>query len=213
MISYLLPSGDMSGGAPYRPVPAVYARAPVSEGRPLPIFGEVGTGGLASESFYRLRNGYAMFEVVESGKTKDAAQYAPFVGLMQTISAGFGRTKTRLPEVFGVSRQTLYNWSAGEAPKPHHHAKLRELAAAAAAFTRIGLKPTSTTLDRTIAQGKSFLQLLNEGANGEETALRLARIVKRANESRARLDSIVGARRGTRPEISEMGTPSFAEDV
>lgn len=211
MISSLFLSIDSPERALHRPIPAVYARIPVSEGRPLRGFGDVGTGGLGSESFYRLRNGYHLFEVVKSVKNEEAKPYAPFADLMQIISAGFGRTKTRLPEVFGVSRQTLYNWLAGETPKERHQAKLHELAAAATVFTRAGFKPTSTSLDRTVAQGKSLLQLLSEGANGEETAAKLVRIVQRGNDSRARLDAILGNQKGPRPEVSEMGTPTFAE--
>ncbi|MCL2715833.1 MAG: hypothetical protein FWD68_14965 [Alphaproteobacteria bacterium] len=91
---------------------------------------------------------------------------APFAELLQKIQTGFGRTMARLPAVFGVSRQTLYNWLGGETPKPTHHEKLRQLAEAAQYFSEVGFKPTSLTPDRTISQGKSLLQLVREGADG-----------------------------------------------
>lgn len=213
MISSLVTVGASFEGALHRPVPAVYARMPVSEGRPLSCFGAVGTGGQASESFYRERNGYSLPEIVIFFKAEKAQPFAPFVNLMQQISAGFGRTKTRLPEVFGVSRQTIYNWMNGETPKPQHHAKLKELAAAANVFTNDGFKPTSLALDRTVSKGKSLLQLLSQGADGAETAAKLVRIVKRGNESLAKLDAMLGDRNGPRPEVPDMGTPSFAEDA
>lgn len=53
---------------------------------------------------------------------------------MLDIKAGFGRTMMRLPEVLGVSRQTLCNWLDGETPKEPHQAKLVELAEAARIF-------------------------------------------------------------------------------
>ena len=137
---------------------------------------------------------------------------SPFVDLMTEVKAGFGRTMSRLPEIFGVSRQSLYNWLDGETPKDVHHAKLEQLAAAARVFTELGFKPTSATLDRTVAQGKSLLQLLSEGADGKEAAKKLVRIVQRGADSRARLDALLGGRKA-RPDASDMGTPTFNEEV
>lgn len=98
---------------------------------------------------------------------------APYAELMQVIKSGFGRTMSRLPEVFGVSRQTIGSWMKGETPKPVHQEKLRQLAEAARIFSALGFKPTSLALDRTITQGKSLLQLLSEGADGRDAAKRL----------------------------------------
>ena len=151
----------------YRPVPAIYGRAYAASGSgtpPMTLFGGAGTGGLESESFYRARQGYRPFIIIE--RPAPAPAVSPFVGLMNEVKAGFGRTMSRLPEVFGVSRQSLYNWLDGETPKDVHHAKLEQLAAAARVFTELGFKPTSATLDRTVLQSKSLLQLLGEGEIG-----------------------------------------------
>ena len=209
MIAAFLPfdaTGDFSA-AGYRPVPAIHGRAYV-QGSPFPSFGEVGTGGLGSENFYQMRQGYHPFVIVDM--PMQAAPYAPFARLMADVKAGFGRTMTRLPEVFGVSRQTLYNWLEGETPKPVHHARLEQLAQAARVFTELGFKPTPVALDRMVAQGKSLLQLLREGANGRETAKKLVRIVQRGTDSRSKLDAMLGDRRA-RPDVSDLGTPSFDE--
>jgi transcriptional regulator with XRE-family HTH domain len=141
-----------------------------------------------------------------------APDSAPYAELMQVIKAGFGRTMTRLPEVFGVSRQTLYNWLNGETPKPAQQEKLKQLAEAARMFSKLGFKPTSLALDRTISQGKSLLQLLSEGADGRDAAKKLVRIVQRGNEARAKLDELLGGRKA-RLEASDMGTPSLDEDA
>ena len=197
----------------YRPVPAIYGRADAASGAgipPMALFGGAGTGGLESEAFYRARQGYQTFLIIERPTPAMAA--SPFVELMTEVKAGFGRTMSRLPEVFGVSRQSLYNWLDGETPKDVHHAKLEQLAAAARVFTELGFKPTSATLDRTVAQGKSLLQLLSEGADGKEAAKKLVRIVQRGADSRAKLDALLGDRKA-RPEASDMGTPSLNEEV
>lgn len=210
MIEALLFPGTASGqlGIGYRPAPAIYGRATV-EGRPLPIIGAAGTGGLESASYYRSRMGYQPFEIVPS---VSEAEQAPFAKLMQEVKVGFGRTMTRLPEVFGVSRQTLYNWIEGETPKEANQEKIRQLAEAARVFTELGFKPTSLSLDRVVSQGKSLLQLLSEGADGRETAKKLVRITQRGVESKAKLDEMLGGRK-KRLDASDIGTPSLNEST
>lgn len=196
----------------YQPVPAHHFRV-VVEDRPRPpaqlVIGDVGTGGLASESFYRLRNGYQPFPIEEH---VEATSAGPWAAKMEEVKLGFGRTMSRLPEVFGVSRQTLYNWLAGETPKQAHQQRLLELAAAADVFTEQGFKPTSVMLDKTVSSGKSLLALLRDGANGTDVAQKLIRLEKRAAESRGKLDTLLAGRSG-RPQVGEMGTPAFREDA
>lgn len=101
---------------------------------------------------------------------------------------------SRLPEVFGVSRQTLYNWLAGETPKEAHQERLRQLVAAAAVFTEHGFRPTAAALDRTVSQGKSLLELLRDGANGSELMLS-KKALREANaelERLAQTDALTG---------------------
>lgn len=210
MIEALLLQGTATGqfGIGYRqPVP-IYGRATV-ESRPLPNISAVGTGGIESEDYYRDRMGYQPLEIVLAAMQ---AEVAPFAKLMQEVKASFGRTMTRLPEVFGVSRQTLYNWLGGEMPKEVHQEKIRQLAAAARVFTELGFKPTSLSLDRVLSQGKSLLQLLSEGADGREMAKKLVRIAQRGTESKAKLDEILGDRK-KRLDASDIGTPSLSESA
>jgi hypothetical protein len=174
------------------------------------LFGGAGTGGLESASFYLGRQGYLRFIIIERPAPPMAV--SPFVELMTEVKAGFGRTMSRLPEVFGVSRQSLYNWLDGETPRDIHHAKLEQLAAAARVFTELGFKPTSAALDRNIAQGKSLLKLLSEGADGKEVGRKLVRIVQRGADSRAKLDALLGGRKA-HPEATDMGTPTLNEEV
>lgn len=136
----------------------------------------------------------------------------PWANLMAEVKTGFGRTMSRLPEVFGVSRQTLYNWLSGETPKEVHQARLRELAAAARVLHASGIKPTTPMLDRTVSNGKSLLELLRDGADGQEAAQRLVRLVKRSAGARSELATLLAGRTAAPPEASEFGTRAFRED-
>lgn len=191
----------------YRPVPAVYSRVQVLE-RPLPLQ-VVGTGGVASAQFVREAFGYQPYEVLEQPQVVEDAPYAKLMG---QVKSGFGRTMSRLPEVFGVSRQTLYNWLEGETPKAVHQERLRQLAEAAKVFADLGVKPTTPMLDRAVAQGKSFLQLMASGANGQEAAKKLIRIVQRGADSRAQLDALLEGRKA-KLSASGIGAPALDEDV
>ncbi|NRF69201.1 hypothetical protein HLB44_19580 [Aquincola sp. S2] len=215
MLSVLLPVPVLPEHFGYRPVPAACVPAPVVDGGPLPLFGGIGTGGLESASYYLARAGYRPYEVLHPAEPAAAVaeRPAPFVDLMQTVKDGFGRTMSSLPEVFGVSRQTLYNWLAGEIPKEQHHAKLQALAAAARVFQELGFKPTSSSLGRTVLHGKSLLQLIGDGANGDEVARRLVRVSQRGSEARTKLDAVLGGRKAPRLDAADMGTPSLVEDA
>ncbi len=212
MISAFIPLPVPPEQFGYRPVPAVVIRESIAEGSPLPEFGGAGTGGWPSASFFLERSGYCAFEVVLAGE-RAAALEAPHVELMQQVKEGFGRTMSRLSAVFGVSRQTLYNWLAGETPKEVHHSKLKQLAAAARVFKEVGFKPTPEMLDRTVSQGKSLLQLISAGADGAESARKLVRATQRGADARAKLDAALGGRTRQRLDVSDMGAPSFSEDA
>ncbi len=212
MLTAFAPTSPSLDYVSYKPVAALCLHRATADGGPLPDFGRVGTGGTLSVEYFRNRFGYRPYEVAVSDAV-EAADAKPFVDLMEVIRDGFGRTMARLPEVFGVSRQTLYNWLKGDTPKEQHRAKLAELAAAAEVFKELGFKPTGPALERTVAGGMSLLQLIGSGASGETAARKLVRIEQRGMEARAKLDAVLGTRLPPRLEASDFGAPSFAEDA
>lgn len=213
MLGLALPAGDYGAHGHYKPVPAIYRPAPVAEGGPLPGFGRSGTGGVEGVQFGLSRQGYAAYTILKSPPVTLEVSYAPYADLMKQVKSGFGRTMSHLPAIFGVSRQTIYNWINGEAPKEHHQAKIVQLAAAARVFIEAGFKPTALTFQRTVAQGKSFSELLALGADGKEAAERLVRIEKRGLSARAKLDALLGDKNSTRLETSDMGRPASNENA
>jgi hypothetical protein len=193
------------------PVAFYYAR-PMEPARHIIIITDAGTGGNSTLEFFRNRLGYRPFPLIEQeADPPTAASAAPFADLMLEVKAAFGRTMTRLPVVFGVSRQTLYNWLKGETPKGLHQDKLIELAAAARVFSVAHFKPTSAMLDRTVAQGKSFLTLIAEGADGADTANKLMAIVKRGLDARARLEAALAGQPKVGLSVLDIGAPAFDE--
>lgn len=195
--------------------PAIYRQGPPIS-RPADVsappwpYADVGTGGVYVIGLALYHVGYPMASVGEHPDMQP--EPAPHVLQMRQVKAGFGRTMSRLPEVFGVSRQTLYNWLNGETPKEAHAERLRQLAEAAALFADMHFKPTSASLDRTLLQGMSFLQLLAQGENGKEMARKLIRVHQRSESSRAKLDAVLGGQKA-RPTAEDIGAPSLNEDA
>ena len=213
MLSLAIATADFNAHAYYKPTPAIYQQAAVAEGGPLPCFGGSGTGGIEGVHFAISRAGYRPYVILKTEPAAAQDAYAPYIDLMKEVKTGFGRTMSHLPAVFGVSRQTLYNWLNGETPKEQHQGKLVQLAAAARVFTGAGFKPTALSLERTVAQGKSFVELIGQGADGKETAERLVRIEKRGATARDKLDALLGDRTPSRPDVADMGRPALNEDA
>jgi len=153
---------------------------------------QVGTGGVASLAFVRQPYGYACFCIID---TTPPEPEAPFSRDMAQVKAGFGRTMSCLPGIFGVSRQTLYNWLKGDVPKEKHREPLHQLATAATTFMELGFKPTPATLGRTIESGKSFTQLIASGADGRDAAKKLVHAFRRGHDSRVKLDALLAGRK------------------
>ena len=209
MLSALvMPSSAMDvSGSHYRAPPAIQNTVRV-ETRPWPVRNP-GTGGLPLIELVRSDIGYSMVPVVVA---VPHAVDMPFADLMQVVQSGFGRTMSSLPGVFGVSRQTLYNWLKGETPKVVYQERIRQLANAASLFQDLGFAPTTQALSRVLLNGKSFLLLVAEGADGKNAAKQLVSLVRRGDDSRARLNALVGGRRA---ELSahDIGTPALDEKV
>jgi hypothetical protein len=198
-----------AGYPTYRVPPAIVSRA--TDPQPYLEFGKPGTGGAPTWGFWVHRFGYGAIAVGSS----DAP--APAVGAlqqsMQTVREGFGRTMSYLPEVFGVSRQTLYNWLSGEkVPSPEHEDKIRQLEAAAKRFMELGFKPASSHLTRTLTQGKSFLELLAAGGEGAMAADKLVKLVQRGQSSRARLEELLAGRKPA-GRLAEALPPVMDDDM
>lgn len=183
----------------------------VKQSQPYLEFGKPGTGGALTWDFWVQRFGYGAIAV---GSAESPAEV---VGTsqqsMQTVREGFGRTMSYLPDVFGVSRQTLYNWLSGEkAPSPEHEHKIRQLEAAAKRFMELGFKPSSSHLTRTLSQGKSFLELVAAGEDGATAADNLAKLVQRGEASRSRLEELLAGRQPT-GRLTDALPPVMDEDA
>ena len=196
------------------PSPPTYTRYAVAEGPAWPVYGRIGSGQPVSiQSFTdpAAHPGYVVVQL-ETPKRQSTAADNAYSGAMSDIRQGFGRTFSRLPEVFGVSRQTLYNWLGGEMPNVRHHARILQLAEAARAFSEASFKPDATSLMRTLARGKSFLELMSVSADGRDTALKLIALTQRSRAARANIDAALAGVEPSNTVRMTIGAPALSED-
>ncbi len=163
-----------------------------------PPFDMGGTGGIADVRSIVRRHGYSpvvvstALSLSTTNRGVSDTERPSAARLMQEVQNGFGRTFSHLPAIFGVSRQTLYNWLKGENPKEIHLPKLEQLAAAAQIFAEQRVKVTAQALNRSLDRNLSFIELLAQGADGKSMAERLIRLEATGQRKRRQLSGLLG---------------------
>lgn len=172
----------------------------------------VGTGGIDDDVFVGNKKGYSLVKVIRVAQ-KDNSQVASsaYVTLMKEIKAGFGRTLSHIPSIFGVSRQTLYNWLSGELPREIHHEKILQLAAAAKIFQEKNFKPTAQNINRILTKGHSFKELIRAGEDGKECAAKLIYLESASINKNKRIEKILEGRASKNNAAKKIVALDFGE--
>lgn len=129
------------------------------------------------------------------------------------IRAIFKPAVSELANVFGVSRQAIYNWLSGEVPISLHANKIKDLAAAADVMKDQGITITSHILRRKITDSKSLFELVRDGGSAKESAQLLVHILRTEKEQRRVLDLRLANR--VKPEVNplDIGFPMLNEQA
>lgn len=102
-------------------------------------------------------------------------------GEVADIKKGLRLSATAVSQAFNVSRQTVYNWLAGETPRPEYREKIYALADAARVIHSAGAT-NGLQLSQPLVGGSSFWELVSQGKDPRELA---DTIVKNADRRRA----------------------------
>ncbi len=173
------------------------------------LIADVGTGGVRTGAYYEQKNGYNFLLVKKRSdlpnSNNDVVQQITFI--QQT----FGRSMSRLTEVFGVSRQSLYNWKAGEQPKEKHLLKINQLVEAAKVFSENNFALSTQMLERKTSNGKSFIEHLREDGSGIDAAKSLIKSVVLTQKSKDKLAQLLGGRAKNNLEHPHADSPHLFE--
>ena len=120
-------------------------------------------------------------------------------------------TVLELANLFGVSRQAVYDWQSGAQPNIQTALRLAELARAADVFALSDVTVNSQTLRRTVTGGVTVLDAVMNGNNAVELARQLVKTLQRENSQRERMAAQLAGRKSVRADSSDYGSPSLDE--
>jgi transcriptional regulator with XRE-family HTH domain len=109
-----------------------------------------------------------------------------------------------LADVFGVTRQTVYNWMKGERLKPEHFARLKDLAHATDLLAESGISLSGTLLKRKVINGKNMFESVRDGGSARDVAQVLIQIAQREQQQRELMNArLAGRKKLTRSADSD----------
>ncbi len=117
------------------------------------------------------------------------------------IMTVFNSNISELAKMLRVSRQAIYKWENGEGISRESAERLYGLARAADVFVEAGLIVNLFMLRRTVADGQSFLEIVESGGSAVEAARTLVQVVQIGQRQRALIDQRL-ATKETRKTVS-----------
>lgn len=122
-------------------------------------------------------------------------------------------TMLELANVFGVSRQAVYDWQQGSQPVPQTAERLAQLALVADVFAEAELSVDAKTLRRKVAGRGTLLDAVSSGSDAESVAQSLVGTLKREAAQRERLQAQLAGRKRAPANSSDYGAPILSDDV
>jgi transcriptional regulator with XRE-family HTH domain len=154
------------------------------------------------------------FQVTATGSgTREknlACTNSPVQNLAQ-IRKVFHPSITELANLFGVSRQAIYDWQAGKGVSNEHAEKVEMLAKAAARIAAAEV-PVSQMLRRKLPGGKTLFEIVKDGDSAEVAALKLIDMARRDIEQRRRLEARLSGRKRPLIDRGDIGSPMLSEE-
>jgi len=175
--------------------------------------GNIGTGGsLTPEDLIKRheRGGYKLSYSESTYALQESVPRTPPENIAR-IREVLKPAVTEVASLFGVSRQTIYDWQNGAQPTPANAGKLEDLAAAADVFVAEGISVTPYLLKRRIAGGKTVFEVFRDGGDTENAARQLAQMVLRESNQRKILEARMAGRKLQKIDYSDAGVPALKE--
>jgi hypothetical protein len=177
----------------------------------------VGTGGLSTATYIHERNqrgyrfGEVQYDIAESRKPVVSLEVRSAADNLERVRAVFEPSVTDLASLFNVSRQTIYNWQAGQPIAPENEQRLEQLARAADVLEENDLARKPSVLRRSISGGKNFFELTRAGSDPVALTNTLVRTIQNELAQRKQLGERLANRRRKAIDLDDVGTPHFDE--
>ncbi len=125
----------------------------------------------------------------------------------------FKPSVTELATLFGVARQTVYNWQAEQPIAPENAARLEDLAAAADVLQEDGLAGQSHALRRPLPGGGTLFDRVRQGDSAAQAALALVEMLHHESAQREGFKARVADQERQPVDIAELGLPFLNEQL
>lgn len=153
---------------------------------------------------------YAKSQTSDAQAAAIALQPSPIDNLAR-IREVLKPTVLELANLFGVSRQAVYDWQSGAQPSVQTALRLAELARAADVFALSDVTVSSQILRRKVTGGITVLDAVMNGAQAVELAQQLVKTLQRENSQRERLATQLAGRKAVPADSSDYGAPALKE--
>lgn len=127
------------------------------------------------------------------------------------VRSAFAPSISEMARLFGVSRQTIYNWQAGEPIAQQNEDRLDQLAHAADVLRANGISEQASVMRRKLADGKTFFDLVREGKPATEVAVMLVSLIQKEAAQRQVLADRLAGRAKKRVDVEDVGAPHLSE--
>jgi transcriptional regulator with XRE-family HTH domain len=125
----------------------------------------------------------------------------------------FKPSVTELATLFGVARQTVYNWQAGQPIAPENAARLEDIAAAADVLQEEGLAGQSYALRRPLPGGGTLFDRVRQGDSAAQAVLALVEMLHHESAQREGFKARVTDQERQPVDTDELGLPFLNEQV
>lgn len=176
-----------------------------------------GTGGYTTADYLAKRSDHG-YRFIQFKNVPGEVDIAAHTDVVRTSAENLARireilkpTITELANLFGVSRQAVYDWQAGKPLAQENAAKLDDLAKAADALAATGIDGSSQLLRRKIAGSKSLLDVVRGGGSATSAAQVLAQTLVREAKQRERLALRLAGRAKPNVPHDDYGVPMLDE--
>ena len=132
---------------------------------------------------------------------------------IENIRQLLGLSVSTVADVFGVSRQAVYKWLAGDPMNQEHMNRLAQLREAAPLLTGFARSDTRALTRRKLPSGRTVVESISVGEDPVSVARTAAELLRRDAEQRNALDSFLGNRSRPQRGISSFVTPHAGEDL
>ncbi len=175
----------------------------------------VGTGGQCDWQFVASRRtlGYPITNVVIPERVP-AYPVGTAADDLKQVKALFQASVSDLAALFGVTRQTIYDWLGGEQqPREGHRTRMAALLAAASALEAAGFGVSRRALKQPLSDGRTLLDAVRAGGSLEDATGELIDLFRQEARQREALKRRLADRSGAPVDLADLGAPHLREDL